>query len=99
MKKHRMEMSIPRSMVDAAINSQKGKIFTIEFVKKNGEYRRMNCRKGVTKHLKGGENPLRYGNNPELRIVFDMQKKEYRMVNLDTARKLIAGGIVHHIES
>ncbi|NIU01634.1 MAG: hypothetical protein GWN01_12180 [Nitrosopumilaceae archaeon] len=41
--------------VVAAIEANKGKMFTVEFEKANGEKRKMNCRTGVKKHLKGGE--------------------------------------------
>lgn len=66
-------------------------IFTITFTKKNGEERVMNCRLGVTKHLKGGElkhNPDDYNHL----IVFDMQKKGYRTVSLDTVTIIKFGG-------
>jgi hypothetical protein len=91
------KMIISRHLLDSVMNLQKGKIFTIEFTKKDGTYRKLNCRKGVTSHLQGGQSPLRSGNYPHLRIVFDMQKGEYRTVNLDTATKLQAGGIEHII--
>ena len=58
-------------------------IFSVVFLKKSGELRTMNCMLGVKKYLKGGK--LTY--NPKERnnlIVFDMQKKDYRTVNLDT---------------
>jgi len=56
-------------------------IITVTFVKKNGEVRKMNCRMGVTKHLKGGVStldPLQYI------TVFDMAKGEYRAINRGT---------------
>ena len=75
---------------DKAINMIKqseGKIFAVDFVKKDKTRRHMLCRRGVTSYLKGGE--LKY--NPEekaLVVVFDMQKKDYRMINLETLFKM-----------
>jgi hypothetical protein len=59
------------------------KIFTVEFVKLNGEVRKMTCRLGVKKHLKGGS--LGYdAKEKNLLPVFDMVKQEYRMINFDS---------------
>jgi hypothetical protein len=90
--KNRIPMFAPRSALDPIINHLGGRIFTVEFIKQNGEHRVMNCRKGVKAYLKGGENPLRYGNHPHLRVVFDMKKLEYRMINLDTVTILKSNG-------
>lgn len=40
-----------------------GKTFHVEFTKANGEFRKMDCRMGVKKHLKGGE--ATYKRNPK----------------------------------
>lgn len=64
-----------------------GKFFHAQFIKKNNELREMTCRLGVKKHLRGGElayDPLA----KKLLPVFDVVKKEYRMVNLETMQKL-----------
>ena len=63
------------------------KIFTAKFIKKNGEERVINCRLGVTKHLKG----VGMKHDPSTLnhiVVFDMQKKEYRTINVDTLVEL-----------
>ena len=66
--------------IEKILNS-KGKIFTVTFTKKDGTTRVMNCRLGVTKHLKGGESTL----NPNQYItVYDMQNKGYRAINRAT---------------
>ena len=65
------------------LKDNKNLIFSVVFLKKNGELRPMTCKLGVKKHLKGGKltyNPMERNNL----IVFDMQKKDYRTVNLDT---------------
>ena len=63
-------------------NEVKGNFFRACFVKKDGTFREMTARFGVKKYLKGGE----LGYNPEelnYIIVFDVEKKEYRTINLD----------------
>lgn len=73
------------------IRSSGNKIFSVSFVKKDGSSRLMNCRLGVTKHLKGGElayDPKEYG----LIAVFDIQKNNYRMINLETIQELSING-------
>lgn len=54
---------------------------TVTFVKADGTVRRMNCRMGVTKHLKGGKSTLDAG---KYVTVYDMTKAAYRAVNRDT---------------
>ena len=52
--------------MDLISEHKNGTIFTVDFIKKNGEYRSMNCRTGVKKYLKGGTNPLKNCDNPFL---------------------------------
>lgn len=60
-----------------------GKTFTVTFIKKNGETRVMNARLGVKKPLKGGT--LSYDpKEKNLLIVYDMQKKAYRCITLES---------------
>ena len=66
-----------------------GRIFSVTFIKKNGEERTMLARTGVTKHLKGG---TRKNNNADHLIVWSMQDKAYRTINLSTVTKLKANG-------
>lgn len=69
-----------------------GKIFTITFIKKNGEERVMNARLGVKKHLTGGEQKYKPADY-NLLTVFDMQKQGYRNVSFDCVKKVVIGGI------
>ena len=65
----------------ARILNSNGKIFSVEFIKKDGTRRLMNCRLGVTKHLKGGTSTL----DPNQFItVYDLQSQGYRAINVDT---------------
>lgn len=63
------------------------KIFSVEFIKKDGTVREMTCRLGVTKHLKGGE--LKHDANALGHlVVFDMQKQAYRTINFNTLKRI-----------
>jgi hypothetical protein len=64
------------------IRSTNGK-FQVQFIKKNGESRTMNARLGVSINLKGGKNKVQAKDRPYL-TVYDLDKKEYRTVNLDS---------------
>jgi hypothetical protein len=68
-----------------------GKIFSVVFTKKDGTIRKMVARLGVRKHLKGGE--LKYDASARnLLPVFDMEKEEYRMINVSTIQEIKVGG-------
>jgi len=64
-------------------NETQGRIFTAYFRKRDGTMREMKCRRGVKRHLAGGELPYD-AKRRNLLPVFDMTKREYRMVNLAT---------------
>ena len=56
----------------------------------------MTCRFGVKKYLKGGELkfiPL----ERDLLVVFDMQKKAYRMINLNTISNITSKGVEYYV--
>ena len=78
------------------LKDNKNLIFSVVFLKKNGELRPMTCKLGVKKHLKGGR--LKY--NAEERnnlIVFDMQKEDYRTINLDTLMYINMKGVEYNV--
>lgn len=69
-----------------------GKVFGVEFIKRStGELRRMNCRLGVTKHLRGGKSSYS-ANKKELLTVFDMTNKGYRSIPIEGIRSVSVGG-------
>lgn len=68
------------SLADMVTKSS-GKFVTVTFYKKDGSLRIMNCRLGVTKHLKGGECTL---DREKFIIVYDMVKKGYRAIDKET---------------
>jgi hypothetical protein len=82
---------IKRTEAKRMIFETKGKIFGVKFTKKNGEERTMQCRRGVSKGVKG--EGLKY--NPEkfnLIPVFDMSNDGFRMINADTISEVKIGG-------
>ena len=89
---------IHRTMLSEFLDSCNGRIFTITFLKKNGEMRSLNCRIGVGSYRKTN-GKVSYTHNPDnpYRTVFDMQKMAYRSANLNTARFLASGKVVYKV--
>lgn len=80
-----MREVILRSMTEAfeVLDRVGDAFFGVTFVKKDDTVREMNCRRGVKKHLKGGE--LKYSpRERNLLSVYDVQAEGYRMVNVET---------------
>jgi hypothetical protein len=69
-----------RKLSDILVAS-KGKFVTVTFLKKDGTVRKMNCRTGVTKYIKGGESTL---DAEQYVTVLDVAKGAYRAINRDT---------------
>ena len=75
---------------------QSGKFFTVEFIKKDGTRRVMNCRTGVKKYTTGkglSFNPIAKSLLP----VFDVQKKDYRFINLSTIIWVQVSGVKYWV--
>ena len=92
-----MTQTITKEQAYEKMTQSSGKIFTVNFVKKDGSNRAMNCRLGVKKHLKGGV--LRY--NPKAKNllgIFDLYKQAYRMVNLTTIYRLKIEGKEYEVK-
>ena len=90
-------MIISKAKAKDLINASKGKFFSVAFTKKNGDLREMNCRKGVKKHLKGGE--LAFDPNSKgLVVVFDAQKQAYRMININTLQSVTIDKATYSVE-
>lgn len=68
----------------------KGKLFTANFVKSNGEERKLSGRTGVKKGVKG----VRKGVEKENLIgVYDMVAHDFRFINLSTLKSLKCGKV------
>lgn len=76
-------MQITKQQAAGLISRNRGKIFTVTFVKRTtGETRVLNGRQGVKKHLKGGEAAYSFSEK-QLLPVFDMVKGEYRSIPIE----------------
>ena len=87
---------IKRDTAKQYIYKTNGKIFSAVFRKKDGTKRKMNCRRGVAKYVKGVG--LKF--KPEERNligVFDMHKKAYRFINATTLEEIKVMGITYKI--
>ena len=89
--------TIDKDTAKQYIYKTNGKIFSAVFTKKDGEKRKMVCRQGVAKYVKG--RGLRF--KPEehnLIGVFDMHKKAYRFINTETLEQIKVKGIKYKIK-
>ena len=68
------------------------KIFSATFTKKNGELRKMLCRLGVKKHLKGGVKSYDTEAMNHL-TVYSLDSKDYRTINLDALELIKCGKV------
>ena len=87
--------TVSRYKVDEVIKSTHGKIFSCEFIKKDGSLRKMVARLGVQKNLKGGKNGVSEKNS--LITVYDMIAGGYRMINLATLQALKVRGMQYEV--
>lgn len=74
-------INVAQSRALAEKLEQSSGFVTVTFVKKDGSVRKMNCRVGVSKYLKGGESTL---DANQYVTVYDMTKAAYRAINRDT---------------
>lgn len=83
---------LSKKIVEAMIAAlDDGTMFSVVFEKADGTMRRMVCRTGVTKHLKGGEATYNK-NNPDNIGVFDTEAGEYRCFNGNKVHRIKGGG-------
>lgn len=80
------------------IRSLNGKMFSAEFVKKDGSVRRMVARMGVTKGVKGTGT---YSHTKDITraniTVFDMGIREFRAIPINRLMTLKTGGAVYEV--
>jgi hypothetical protein len=85
---------VRRVKLENFIKRLDGKIFTVEFTKQDGTKRVMNARTRVTQYIKKA--PKRKvtpnGVHTSSIKVYDMQKRAYRQINLETVTKITAVG-------
>jgi len=83
-------MEVSRLKVIKIIEQTQGKIFAVQFIKKDGTIRMMLARLGVKHNLKGGNNGMSEKNS--LITVWDMVANGYRMINLEMLISLKSSG-------
>ena len=89
--------TIDRVTAKQYIYKTNGKIFSAVFTKKDGEKRKMVCRQGVAKYVKGVG--LKFKPEEHSLIgVFDMHKKAYRFINVKTLEQIKIKGITYTIK-
>lgn len=88
---------ITRDQAAKIIRDTRGKFFTVTFIKKDGTTRVMNARLGVKAYLKGGELPYDAAAKG-LIPVFDIPKRAYRIVNLNTITHLKVGNNDYQVQ-
>ena len=76
-----------------AAHKKTGKVFGVLFTKKDGSLRKMACRFNVTAHLTTSGTPSTTAHIPKYITVFDMHKKAYRNVNLDTLLHIVSAQV------
>ena len=85
------------SKLESLIYKNKNKIFSCMFLKKDGFLRKMTCRLGVKKGIKGTGKPIHNKSNSYL-TVFDIQKDQFRVINLQTMLLIKIGGKEYHVQ-
>lgn len=91
-----MKETLPVEEVRKRVAALKGRIFSCIFIKRNGEERKMLCRTGVKKGVKGiglAFDPIEKG----LISVYDMQKKDYRFVPIDRILEIKLKGTEYQV--
>ena len=94
-------MKISKAKATDLIKGSKGKTISVTFIKKNGEERMLNGRTGVYKspHAPLTGEGLKYTpSNYGLGNIFDMHKRAYRMVNINTLKELKVSGETYQVE-
>jgi len=74
----------------ALVDASKGKIVSIEFIKKDGSIRTLVGRTGVKKYLKGGKSSV---DQSKFISIWDIQNHGYRSINRDSIVSVRTSGI------
>jgi hypothetical protein len=82
-----------RNKLADVVRGTNGGFFGVDFIKKDGTLRRMTCRKGVYKveELKGKGSTVDRPDTPYV-TVWDVVKRAYRVINLQTVQALRFNG-------
>lgn len=73
------------SLTNAILALTGGRFFTVIYTKKDGTIRKMNCRTGVKRYVKGADVPAGHvSRRDDKLVVFDVKLGDYRTINRDT---------------
>lgn len=87
-------MDKKHEILQGMVQATNGKFFTIVFLKKDKTERKMLCRLGVKKHLKGN-GPSTTAHIDNYMTVYDVKSRGYRTINLDTVKNFKCGQFEH----
>ena len=69
-----------------------GQIFSVEFIKRStGELRKMTCRMGVKKHLRGGSKAYD-SKTKNLLTVYSLDSEGYRSIPVENVQRITVSG-------
>lgn len=83
----------------ALLDQAGSRFFQVEFVKKNGERRLMTCKKWVeSAYSNGSKNAQKstLANKPEYYLAVDVEKGEFRAINLNTLTSAKINGKMYY---
>lgn len=75
--------------------------FSVDFVKKDGSIRHMNCKRWIESafsHGSANAKPSPFANKPEYYLAVDMAKSEFRAVNLSTLKACKVNGKYYNFD-
>ncbi|MDX9896833.1 MAG: hypothetical protein RBS34_15395 [Desulfofustis sp.] len=84
-------MLITRAQAVNQIRKSRGGFFSVSFLKKDKSFRTMLARLGVRKGTKGGQSTV--ADHPQYLTVWDVHKRSFRNVNVDTILLLRVNGV------
>lgn len=92
-----MALTLKRDAVMDTLKNTNGRIFSVEFIKRTtGEHRKMLATLNYESKLKGGT--LNYSPDAKnLLVVWDIQKKGFRSISLDSVLRITAGGNTYEV--
>jgi len=84
--------------IKAAIDAAGNRIFSVVFIKRStGEERKMVCRRHVTAHLQGGQQPYK-PKDYKLITVFDTSVQDYRNISVDGIKQITIDKVTYEFE-
>jgi hypothetical protein len=83
--------------VDLINRNTKGTIFSVMFTKKDGSVRTMNCRRGVSKGVKGVRSNSVSDREHNVLTVYEMPQDQFRRINVETLSNIRIKGIEYNV--